>query len=106
MFSSVTMRSKVVYSYQTFGCVALEKDVSCQEETQKSVLIKSYIFYSSLFLVRRAVHCMTLHGLCFAQWDLLSSKEQFHLGKVHCTERSVTSVHPRACEDFHPNRFY
>lgn len=38
------MRSKVVYRYQTFCCVALEKDVSCQEETQESVLMKSYIF--------------------------------------------------------------
>lgn len=43
-FSSVAVRSKVVYRYWTFCCVALEKDISCQNETQKSVSVKSYIF--------------------------------------------------------------
>lgn len=64
MFSSVTMRSEVVYSYQTSCYVALEKDVSSQEKTQKSVLIKSYIFYSSLFLVRCSLYDFAWAVLC------------------------------------------
>lgn len=33
-----------VVPHCTLSCSALEKDVSCQEETQESVLMKSYIF--------------------------------------------------------------
>lgn len=35
----------------------------------------------------------TLQGLCCAQWSWLSSKEQFYLRKVHCTQQSMKSMH-------------